>query len=886
MALGTAYTLEREVGRGGMATVYLATDTKHHRPVALKVLAPELAATLGPERFRREIAFAAKLQHPHILTVLDSGETPNGQLWFTMPYVEGESLRDRLRRQRQLPLDDALRITREIALALDYAHRHGVVHRDIKPENVLLVDGQAMIADFGIARALGTTATPTMTAGGTLTETGIAIGTPAYMSPEQAAGERMLDGTTDVYALGAVLYEMLTGEPPFTGPTAQAIAVKMMAGDPPSVRRTRPTVPVGVDVAVRKALSPVPADRFATAALFASALDTAERTASAPVADAAGAVVSSAAASRRRIPVGATMLGLGVLIGAGLLFAWRHRANGAASAEAAGPVGVAVLPFDAGGDTANAYFADGIAGEIRGKLSALSGLRVIAAASSNQYRHTTKPQDQVGRELGVHYLLTGTVEWEPGANNTKRVRVSPELVEVRDGAAPETKWQQSYDTTLADVFEVQAAVATQVADKLGLVLSGPAETQLTARPTQNLAAYDAYIRSTALEGTDPATVRRALAAATQAVVLDSSFAEAWARVSRLHSLLYAGSVSTRDDAEAAYRAAERAVALAPTAPDGYLSRGYYAYVVAHDASANRIAYETAVRLAPSSSVAVRALAFAEARAGQWAAALGHARESVALDPRSAEAAGDLAQVLLHLRRYPEARGEAERGLTLAPADLALTGYRAMSRLGEGDLLGARAALRDVPPTLDRAALAVFLSRSGLYWALDSSDRTLVLTLRPSAFDDDRGLWGLVRSGLYRQAGDTAHAHRYADSAWAAMDAQLQATPDNLARHLFHGLAAANLGHQAASVREGEDALALALGTGDGYSVIPFARQMLAQIYVVAGDHPHALDQLDSLLAKPYFISPAWLRIDPTWAPLRGDPRFQRLIAQPATTPTQ
>ena len=272
-ALGAQYTLERELGRGGMATVFLAQDTKHHRSVALKVLHPELAATLGPQRFRREIEVAARLQHPHILSVHDSGETPAGQLWFTMPYVEGESLRDRLRRERQLPVDDALRITREVASALEYAHEHGVLHRDIKPENVLLTaQGEALLADFGIARAL--TSTPVGTG---LTETGLAVGTPQYMSPEQAAGERTLDARSDVYALGAVCYELLTGEPPFVGGSAQAVVAKMLSTDAPSVRVLRPGVIPALDAALRRALARVPADRWATAAEFAQALATAER---------------------------------------------------------------------------------------------------------------------------------------------------------------------------------------------------------------------------------------------------------------------------------------------------------------------------------------------------------------------------------------------------------------------------------------------------------------------------------------------------------------------------------------------------------------------------------------------------------------------------------
>src|SRR4051794_16881985 len=240
--LSDRYVIERELGRGGMATVYLARDLKHDRLVALKVLRPELAQALGPERFQREIDTVARLQHPHILTVHDSGETA-GQLWFTMPFVEGESLRDRLRREQQLPVEVALRIATDAARALQYAHDHGVIHRDIKPENLLLTkDGSTLVADFGIARALSA-------GDDRLTETGLSVGTPAYMSPEQAAGDPHLDARTDVYALGTVLYEMLAGEPPFTGRTAQAVMAKRFSGEVPRVRRVRPSVPESVEQA-------------------------------------------------------------------------------------------------------------------------------------------------------------------------------------------------------------------------------------------------------------------------------------------------------------------------------------------------------------------------------------------------------------------------------------------------------------------------------------------------------------------------------------------------------------------------------------------------------------------------------------------------------------
>jgi eukaryotic-like serine/threonine-protein kinase len=263
-ALADRYRIERELGRGGMATVYLAHDRKHERLVALKVLDAEHASTVGPERFQREIRLAARLQHPHILPVFDSGETETGQLWFTMPYVDGEALRDRLRREGQLPLDEALRIAGETAQALQYAHEQGVIHRDIKPENLLLTrDGNTLVADFGVARALG--------AGEALTQVGVAVGTPAYMSPEQASGEK-LDARTDVYSLGCVLYEMLAGEPPFTGPNTQAIIAKRFATTPTRIRVVRPEVPQGIDDALARALARAPADRFASAAELRQAL--------------------------------------------------------------------------------------------------------------------------------------------------------------------------------------------------------------------------------------------------------------------------------------------------------------------------------------------------------------------------------------------------------------------------------------------------------------------------------------------------------------------------------------------------------------------------------------------------------------------------------------
>lgn len=264
-ALADRYVIERELGQGGMATVYLAEDVRHRRKVAVKVVHPELAAVLGAERFLSEIHVTAALQHPHILPLFDSGQA-DGQLFYVMPFVEGESLRGRLHRERQLPIDEAVKLTREVASALDYAHRHGVIHRDIKPENILLHDGQAVVADFGIALAV------TNAGGGRLTQTGLSLGTPQYMSPEQATGERDIDARSDVYSLGAVAYEMLSGEPPFTGPTAQAIVAKVITTEPQKLSSLRKSIPGNIEDAVQKALEKMPADRFSSAADFSRAL--------------------------------------------------------------------------------------------------------------------------------------------------------------------------------------------------------------------------------------------------------------------------------------------------------------------------------------------------------------------------------------------------------------------------------------------------------------------------------------------------------------------------------------------------------------------------------------------------------------------------------------
>ncbi|MDF2758933.1 MAG: protein kinase [Thermomicrobiales bacterium] len=400
------YTLERELGRGGMATVYLAHDLKHERPVALKVLHPELAATLGPERFLREIQLTARLDHPHILPVLDSGETA-GQLWYTMPYVRGETLRDRLRLEVQLPVDTAVDLTRQVASALDYAHREGVVHRDLKPENILVADGQARVVDFGVAKAVAGSGY------GKLTETGLAVGTPAYMSPEQASGGQV-DARSDVYALGCVLYEMLAGEPPFTGPSAQAIMARRLTDPVRSLRIVRDAVPDQLERAVMRALARVPADRFPSATAFRDALLSGS---GAPDRSDEAPAPGGRPVTRRRTVLAVVAVAAVTLVGVAIAFprVARLRDEGPPVASTAVP-GVAVLPFRTTGADPELWH-EGIVdllsynleeiGQLRkiDPVTVLTGWRRMGGSASNPL--SAAEAREIGRRLGSRYVVTG-----------------------------------------------------------------------------------------------------------------------------------------------------------------------------------------------------------------------------------------------------------------------------------------------------------------------------------------------------------------------------------------------------------------------------------------------------------------------------------------------
>ena len=945
-ALADRYRIERILGEGGMATVYLAEDLKHRRKLAVKVMRPELSATLGADRFLREIEIAAKLSHPHILPVYDSGEVtqpssgsrgPSTLLYYVMPHVEGGTLRDRLLRDSQLPVNEALRLAREVAEALAYGHARGIIHRDIKPANILLGAGHALVADFGIARAIGAE-------GEALTGTGLAVGTPNYMSPEQASGDREVDGRADIYATGSVLYEMLAGEPPFTGPTARAIIMRSMTERPRSISATREEIAPQIEAVIMKTLAKNPADRFQTADDLAAALDAAQDAARTPmptpvtgvpaqvpppattsagrawtifgVGSLVAMAVVFAAVQRQGLPAWSMLfavllllIGAGVMwmttrmerqrrsgaatTGLGSLFTWRHTAvggflalglwtvlatgfmiRGPADTGEDGILRIAVLPFENRGAESDAYFVDGVTDEVRGKLTRLPGFQVIARSSSDQYRGTTKTQREIADELGVDYLLTGTVSWMRSPGAADRVQVAPELVNARTGVA---RWQQRFDTELTDVLKVQGSIASEVAGALGVALGGADADRLADSPTENLAAYDLYLKGKAITSRDPVAQRQAASYFEQAVALDDRFAAGWAGLAEAMSIVFANGSRDRSSANRSREAAERAMALDPTGATGRVAMADYLMGVENNSEQARSHIEIAMSRAPNDVEVLRRAARVASDRNDEEAALALLDQAQRLDPRSESIAQSRLYALVRHGRYRDAISAGETARELSPDDLQASQFHAVAYLALGDLPGAQAVVRDALKSI--AAPALVGQFSGFFemsWMLEPEHQQLLFRLSPAAFDNDRAWWGQSLATAYWDAGDRPRARAFADSALAPTLAQLRDSPEVGSINVLYGLMLAYLGRRDEAIRYGRAGIEGANRAGDRPQIV-YAHVLLTRIYLAFDMRDEAAATIAGIEETPHQYSAAWMRLDPMFRPLQGHPGFEAML---------
>jgi serine/threonine protein kinase len=751
--LADQYRLVRQLGAGGMATVYLAEDLKHHRLVAVKVLRPELTAAIGPERFLREIDVAAHLQHPHILPLFDSGHLGGdaGVFYYVMPFVEGESLRDRISREKQLPIEDAIRLAMEVADALSAAHAQHIIHRDIKPENILLVGGHAVVADFGIARAVS--------AGGgeRLTATGMSLGTPQYMSPEQAtAGE--VDGRADIYSLGCVVYEMLVGVPPFTGPTAQVVMARHSLETVPGIRTVRSAVPEAAERVVLRALAKMPADRYPTAQEFARAL---ARSASATEAD-------LPRGRRRRLRTSFALLAIALTAVVGIWWSigqLGNRRTGSGSV-AGGPArpGVAILSFaNLSPDTSDAYLARGIGEEIASRLGDFPELRVASQGSVERLERAdpTEVVDRA-RALGFGYVVEGSVR-----RAGERVRVSVRLVDAADGVR---RWARSYDRSATDLLAVQDTIAVEVARSLvGHIRLGAIPPR--TGPGPSAAAHDQLLRGNYyLAQRNPRGLARAVDAYTEAARQDSSFALAFAKLAHAY-MLYLDWGWTTDELSPeglfarGWEAAARAIQLDPRLADGWEARGsLLRFGNPRTLAGVREALQRAVDLDPGNAEAHHEFGMGLRQLDEDSAAAEQFRRALEIEPDRPMSLVHLGWIDMIGRRYAGARRWFDSAAAVNPGFYQAYAERAALRLAGGDTAGARSdaqtAVRLRPASEPLAAedvLVVLDGRRGDTAAV----RARLGRLRPAApRPDEPGVhqataWAavLVAAGRRREAID-------------------------------------------------------------------------------------------------------------------------------------
>ena len=647
-ALEGRYRIESELGEGGMATVYLAEDIKHGRKVALKVLKPELAAVVGAERFLAEIKTTANLQHPHILPLFDSGEA-DSYVFYVMPYVEGESLRDRLDREHQLPVDDAVALASKVAGALQHAHEHGIIHRDIKPGNILLQDGEPVVADFGIALAVGAAGS------NRLTETGLSLGTPYYMSPEQATGDQAVGASTDTYALGSVLYEMLVGEPPYGGSTAQAVLGKIISGKPVSAMEERPTVSANVDAAIRKALEKLPADRFTSAQEFVRALGDEHFRYGEAVAGLAGAD----SGLWKRLSIGLATLAAVSTIGFGW-WIWFGGGLRSASVERS----IAVLPFDdlsPEGD--QQYFADGLSEEIIYALTQIAGLNVAARTSTFLLAEQGADIATVASTLGVANVLEGSVR-----KSGDRLRITAQLIEAESGFH---LWSETFDRELTDIFEIQDAIARAIAERLQVTVMAGDQTPLARHGTEDLEAYELTLQGRFhANQLSQEALEQAIDYFDQAIIRDPRYAPAYAgkafAYGNLSALEYLPPLVAMPETKAAAR---RAIQLDNSLSAAHTWLGFAYLFFDWDWTAAEQELVTALELNPNSAEAHLVYTAYLASQGRMDEAVSHVRRAQEIDPKSimVYAGGSGTQwTFLMARRYAESIEEGRRAVDLDP----------------------------------------------------------------------------------------------------------------------------------------------------------------------------------------------------------------------------
>ncbi len=932
------YEILSQLSSGGMGAVYLAEDLKLHRKVAIKALTPEWAA--DPDRYRRfrwEAQVLAKLNHPNIVTIY-AIEEEEGAHFLIMELVEGKTL-DQLIPSVGMSAEEIFRVAIPLANALAAAHERGIIHRDLKPGNVMVTDdGRVKVLDFGLAKRQDSAVTPgaaQINAHQPETQVGQMMGTIPYMSPEQLQGDS-IDPRTDIFSLGIILFEMATGSRPFEGKTWGDLASSILRDKPPSVTMLNVYLPRHLGRIIRHCLEKDPQRRFQTALDLRNELEELQREmltgdvglrsdsgihsgaavlradrdslsdvrtrpffgAGEPRGGAGDLLatqpdlsgVATPVSEKKRdgekwIAVGATLL---VTIAVAALF-WLRAGNGAgpstSAPEPSAPIvadgrnRIVVLPLENLGPEEHAYFAAGITDEITSRLASVSALQVISRTTALQYDRADKTAQQVGAELGVDYLLDGTVRWSTGGDEN-RVRVTPQLIRVVDDTQI---WSERYDRVIDDIIAVQSEIAAEVIRQLDIALLEPEREALAARPTGNLEAYQAYLRGmdfASRRESQPETWRLAVQMFSRATELDPRFALAYAELSEAHSLVYFWNIDPSPERrEKAREAAERALAIDPNLPEGHRALAYYYYRGYRDYEKALREFDIAARALPNDSQLLEGTAYIWRRQGRFEEAVANLEKAIEIQPKSDWMAAELARTYTTMRRYGEADRYYQLAISLVPDQPAPYQVRAHNfLLWRGDIANARATLEEMPRQDETSSVLAWYhlevidrNEQAALNRLNTNTKAKLIGIESISYPRD-----LLHALAYQRLGDLAKARNSFENARGTLERLLPEGTVNPRLRIALGITYAGLDRKDDAVREGLAAVEEYSISQDAF-IGPQFVEHLALIYVMVGDYEAALDRIELLLSIPSELSVPLLALDPKWDPLREHPRFKALI---------
>ncbi len=861
------YVIVEHLGGGGMGVVYKAEDTRLGRTVALKFLPSEWSRDPDArERFLREARAASALEDSRACTIFDIDETDDGQLFIAMAYYEGESLKKRLERG-QLSIGRAVDIAIQTAEGLESAHSAEIFHRDIKPANLMLTGhDEVVIVDFGLAKLAGDL---------TLTKPGSSLGTPLYMSPEQSRGDR-IDRRTDLWSLGVVLHEMLTGRPPFVGENHAAVARAILDDEPAPMSDLRPEAPGELGEIVARALAKDPNSRYQSAGELLTDLRHLRK----QIAEVEDVTLSTPSQpSLRRKPRLPVFLAVGVVIIGVIAALWIARSTGVQEEVDRLPPRIVVLPFENLGPPEDEYFADGITEEITSRLAAVSGLQVISRTSAMYYKDRQVPLRQIGEELDVEYALEGTIRWDRAGKGPGRVRITPQLIRVANDSH---LWSDRYDRVLDEIFVVQSDISERVISELEVALFDHERNHVTALPTTNVEAYQAYLLGNRyIQTHEEGGWRDSIDMLESSVELDPEFAVAHAALSRAHSMTYHYRLDfTPERLEKAKASADRALALQPDLPEAHLALGWYFYFGFREYDRALEEFERAAETLPKDEAVLEGLHATRRRQGRWDEALDALDQLLVLSPQSYHLALNAAYTHLMLRNYGRAEVEFRRALALEP-DLAgpYHGLALLYVLWDESTERARQIL-ELAPDQSRPMIQVFA------FMLDRIDRDpesameRVLGADIDVIEVQSYYWPaeLLECVCLSDLGRDQPARAACESAISRLEREVALRSWDRRLYNALGYAYAVVGRNQDAVEAVEHAarlMPISEDAADG----PEQAIETAIIFTRAGRHDRALDLVEELLSIPSFLSVGLLRLDPVWDPLRDHPRFQALLEE-------